>query len=58
MSLGVLMTESVTEGIEHPVGPAVVYSFAFAAALTFAIWIVGYAIASIGGWLLPRQRSI
>jgi hypothetical protein len=52
ISSGALVGEVAYQGIDEPVGPAVAYLFAGAAALMLAVWLLGWSIAAISGWFL------
>jgi uncharacterized membrane protein required for colicin V production len=57
-SFGRLIAEQALEGIDKSVGPGVVYLFGFAIVVTLLLWLAGYAVASITGWLMERRVGI
>jgi hypothetical protein len=55
--LGAAMFESTFTGNERPVGPAGLIFTAVGAGVALAVWLVGFWIARIVGWLIRRNRT-
>jgi hypothetical protein len=58
ISFGLLGSQSAMGEVDKPVGPGLAYIFRFAFVVTLLVWLAGYAVASITGWLVGKRVGV